>query len=64
MLRVRLDEYLDDALDPVQRQEVESTLATDPAAAAMLARLKSIATAMRRGSADVSGVTASTGTDA
>ena len=40
MLRERLDEYLDDALDPAQRQEVEDALATDAAAAALLTRLK------------------------
>jgi anti-sigma factor RsiW len=41
MLRQKLDEYLDGALDPPTRREVEATLAADPAAAALLARLKS-----------------------
>jgi anti-sigma factor RsiW len=41
MLRQKLDEYLDGALDPPARRDVEATLASDPAAAALLARLKS-----------------------
>jgi anti-sigma factor RsiW len=40
MLREKLDEYLDEGLDPAQRREVEALLASDPAAAAMLGRMK------------------------
>jgi anti-sigma factor RsiW len=40
MLRQTLDEYLDGGLDPAQRQQVEATLASDPAAAQMLAQLQ------------------------
>ena len=41
MLRHKLDEYLDGALDPPARRDVEATLTSDPGAAAMLARLQS-----------------------
>jgi anti-sigma factor RsiW len=40
MLRERLDEYLDGGLDPAGRREVEAMLASDPAAARMLAQMK------------------------
>ena len=40
MLRERLDEYLDGGLEPADRRELEAMLAADPAAAAMLARMK------------------------
>jgi len=40
MLRERLDEYLDGGLEPAARREVEALLASDPAAAGMLARMK------------------------
>ena len=40
MLRERLDEYLDGGLEPADRRELETTLAADPAAAGMLARMK------------------------
>ena len=40
MLRQKLDEYLDDGLDPVERRAVEAALASDPTAARMLERMK------------------------
>ena len=38
MIRQKLDEYLDDALEPAARAHVEQLLASDPAAATLLER--------------------------
>jgi anti-sigma factor RsiW len=41
MMRQTIDEYLDDMLDPASRAAVEQTLARDPAAAQLVATLRS-----------------------
>jgi anti-sigma factor RsiW len=40
MIRQKLDEYLDDALEPAARAHVEQLLASDPTAATLLERMK------------------------
>ena len=40
MIRQKLDEYLDDALEPAARAHLEKLLASDPAAATLLERMK------------------------
>ncbi len=41
MIRQRLDDYLDDVLEPAARAQVEQLLATDSAASSLLARMQS-----------------------
>ena len=40
MIRLKLDEYLDDALEPAARAHVEQLLASDPEAATLMERLR------------------------
>jgi len=40
MLRERIDEYLDDGLDPAAARELEAVVTRDPAAAKLLSQLK------------------------
>ncbi len=41
MIRQKLDEYLDDALEPAARAQLEKLLASDPTAASLLQHMKS-----------------------